>query len=81
MDAGVDSGVDPCLDFDAGHDDSGVRCFCQSTPDPMAPGGYEFEKCCDQDIGNPCPVCCDNPRTADGGREYQPNDGGPVCFC
>ena len=78
-DAGFDGGADPCADYDAGHDDSGVRCYCNSSPKPG--GGYEYEQCCDDDIGNPCPICCLNPRDADGGRQYEPNDAGPVCYC
>lgn len=78
IDAGPDAGPNPCKDFDAGHDDSGVRCMCQSE---FSDGMWYFEKCCDPDIGNPCPVCCDNPREADGGRQYYPDGGPPVCYC
>jgi hypothetical protein len=104
-DAGADAGYDagmpdagdlgPCPNSSPGTpmpassvDDAGVRCECE--PFFQIDGG--FGECCDEDIGNPCGICCYNPKDADAGREYYLDDGGyvyshdtdagqPVCFC
>jgi hypothetical protein len=55
-------------------EDSGVRCEC--VPFFQMDGG--FGECCDEDIGNPCGICCYNPKDADGGRAYYGDDGGIV---
>jgi len=85
QDAGAhDAGpVDPCENAtmstdDAGLTDAGGRCGCvlgALRPD----GGIGYFFYCDSDPGNPCPLCCFNPREPDGGRRYDAN--GPVCFC
>jgi hypothetical protein len=94
MDAGYDAGIGPCphsapynpVDGATSVDDAGVRCQCT----PQLTGG--LGECCDPDIGNPCPICCGNPKDADGGREFFLPDGGlvyshdadagqPVCLC
>lgn len=89
FDAGTDAGFDAGTDagFDGGvcpHPDTGdagtVRCTCEVAYFPD--GGMGWSECCDSDIGNPCPICCLNPRGADGGRVYYPGDSGtPVCYC
>ncbi|MFT3835861.1 MAG: hypothetical protein QM723_02555 [Myxococcaceae bacterium] len=75
--SGTDSGSCP-------HPDSGdagtVRCTCEAYMDaPAMP--IKYMECCDSDIGNPCGICCYNPRDADGGRMYEPDSGTPVCYC
>jgi hypothetical protein len=66
------------------HPDTGdagtVRCVCEANMD-MPGGPITYTECCDQDIGNPCGICCYNPRDADGGRQYYPDSGIPVCYC
>jgi hypothetical protein len=96
QDAGYDAGQDVDAGADAGRDagradagfaecpnvpmnDAGMRCECEIRP--VFDGGIEHYECCDPDIGNPCPVCCLNPRTGDGGREYYPDSGTAVCYC
>ena len=91
-DAGADAGYDAGYDggtrdggVDAGNcpsgpiNDAGMKCVCE--PVILGDGGQDSFECCDPDIGNPCPVCCLNPREADGGRQYQGDSGIPVCFC
>jgi hypothetical protein len=95
-DSGMDSGVDAGSDggHDSGTPDSGtdggcphpdtgndmtVRCTCEVEYFPD--GGTGFVECCDPDIGNPCPICCFNPRDGDGGRMYYPDSGTAVCYC
>ena len=56
-----------------------MRCSCEAQP--LDDGGEGYFECCDEDIGNPCPVCCFNPREDDGGRQYDPDGGPPVCYC
>jgi hypothetical protein len=107
-DAGQDAGMDGGIDagYDAGTPDGGdhpcpgpdyvneqgMRCTCQVSLMPLPDAGTGYQTCCDPDIGNPCPVCCGNPRDADGGRGYFGPDGGiiyttdtdagqPVCLC
>ena len=77
-DAGSDAGTDPCPHSDAGYNDAGMRCVCEVGFSSTGPSRFE---CCDPDLGNPCPVCCFNPREADGGRSYYPDSGTPLCFC
>jgi hypothetical protein len=82
-DAGLDGGADggPCPHSQLGQptiDDAGVRCVCEV--DYLEDGGHALFECCDPDVGNPCPVCCFNPRESDGGRRYDPF-GTPVCYC
>lgn len=84
-DSGYDAG--PIIVPDAGpcpHPNSGdagtVRCMCEANMD--YPGGpITYDECCDYDVGNPCPICCLNPREADGGRKYDPSTQMPVCYC
>jgi hypothetical protein len=84
VDAGpvVDAGVCPHTSpgdnpmYASYEDDAGVRYVCE--PFFYPDGGYG--ECKDPDIGNPCPICCVNPRETDGGREYYA-DGGAICFC
>jgi len=81
-DSGNDSGTPdsgmPCPHPDTGNDMT-VRCTCEVAYEPD--GGFGYQECCDEDIGNPCPVCCLNPRGADGGRVYYPDSGTAVCYC
>ena len=65
-----------CPHAATGFNDSGFRCICEENQ----VGSPRFFECCDPDIGNPCPVCCYNPREADGGRSYR-SDQTPVCYC
>lgn len=90
MDAGTDAGHDagpnlgPCPKTSPVNpmvgatyqDDAGFRYICLAN---FYPDGGPGE-CQDRDKGNPCPICCVNPREADGGRQVQ-MDGGPACFC
>jgi hypothetical protein len=78
VDAGRDAGPNPCLTYDAGVVDAGVRCACTAQIDPL--GTWDVNECCDPDVGNPCPICCDNPRYPDGGRQYD-DAGTAVCHC
>jgi hypothetical protein len=64
-------------------DARGVRCACIACDGDggCVPGTYDY--CCDDDIGNPCPVCQASLHDADGGRRYLfYSDGAcePVCF-
>jgi hypothetical protein len=97
MDAGTDGGLDagPCPHSAPGNpmpassiDDAGLRCGCEAGLN--IDGG--FGECCDEDIDDPCPLCCSNARDADGGRAFYADDGGffysydidagrPVCLC
>jgi len=79
-DSGVDGGLpDSGCPHPPTTDDAGVRCDCEVTYLPDGDAGW-FE-CCDTDVGNPCPICCYNPRDADGGRMYYADGGPPVCYC
>jgi len=82
-DAGTDAGYDAGTDAGCPHPDTGdsttVRCTCEVEYFPDGDAGWL--ECCDQDIGNPCPICCLNPRDADGGRQYYPDSGTPICYC
>jgi len=43
---------------------------------------FERQPYCDPDKGNPCMLGCFNPKTADGGREYEDEDAGVFrCLC
>jgi hypothetical protein len=83
IDAGYDAGIDAGTDGGCPHPDTGdagtVRCTCELNVLPDGDAGWL--ECCDPDIGNPCPICCANPRDADGGRLYYPDSGVPVCYC
>ena len=77
--SGTDAGDAGNCPHDPTGDAGTVRCACEMQY--QDDGGFHWWECCDDDIGNPCPICCGNPRDTDGGRMYYPDSGTPVCYC